>query len=133
VPAVPRVVTVSPSEVNDTPDAGQGFPGVCRLRKTDEYSSVFAFRRALKGRYLMLHYRPNGLPGARLGVVVAKKLARRANVRNLVKRIVREQFRRRRAGLPAVDIVMRLHAPVDAATRRMLNEDVVRLLERLPT
>lgn len=81
----------------------------------------------------MLHYRPNGLPGARLGVVVAKKLARRANVRNLVKRIVREQFRRRRVGLPAVDIVMRLHAPVDAATRRMLNEDVVRLLERLPT
>lgn len=132
MPAVPRVVTVSPSEVIDTPDAGQAFPGVCRLRKTDEYSSVFAFRRALKGRFLMLHYRPNGTAGARLGVVVAKKLAKRANVRNLVKRIVREQFRKHRAALPAVDIVMRLHAPVDAATRRMLNDDVVRLLERLP-
>lgn len=131
--AAPRVVTVSPSEVIGTSDAGQGFPGVCRLRKTDEYSSVFAFRRALKGRYLMLHYRPNGQSEARLGVVVAKKLAKRANVRNLVKRIVRERFRRMRAELPAVDIVMRLHAPVGAATRRMLNEDVVRLLERLPT
>lgn len=81
----------------------------------------------------MLHYRPNGLSEARLGVVVAKKLAKRANVRNLVKRIVRERFRRMRVELPAVDIVMRLHAPVDAATRRMINEDVVRLLERLPT
>ena len=81
----------------------------------------------------MLHYRPNGQSEARLGVVVAKKLAKRANVRNLVKRIVRERFRRMRAELPAVDIVMRLHAPVGAATRRMLNEDVVRLLERLPT
>ena len=80
----------------------------------------------------MLHYRPNELSHARLGVVVAKRLAKRANVRNLVKRIVREQFRKRRAGLPAVDIVMRLSAPVDAATRSMLNEDVVRLLERLP-
>lgn len=80
----------------------------------------------------MLHYRPNGTTCARLGVVVAKKLAKRANVRNLVKRIVREQFRKHRAALPAVDIVMRLHAPVDAATRRMLNDDVVRLLERLP-
>ena len=80
----------------------------------------------------MLHYRPNDLSHARLGVVVAKRLAKRANVRNLVKRIVREQFRKRRANLPAVDIVMRLSAPVDAATRSMLNEDVVRLLERLP-
>lgn len=132
MPAAPRVVTVSPSEVIDTPGAGQGFPGVCRLRKTDEYSSVFAFRRALKGRYLMLHYRPNDLPHARLGVVVAKRLAKRANVRNLVKRIVREQFRKQRETLPAVDIVMRLSAPVGEATRSMINEDVVRLLERLP-
>lgn len=132
MPVAPRVATVSPSEVTDTPGAGQGFPGACRLRKTDEYSSVFAFRRALKGKYLMLHYRPSDLPEARLGVVVAKRLAKRANVRNLVKRIVREQFRIRRAALPTVDIVMRLHAPVNTATRRMLNEDVVRLLERLP-
>ncbi len=86
----------------------------------------------MRGQYLMLHYRPNGVDGARLGVVVAKRLAKRANVRNLVKRIVREQFRRRRASLPSVDIVMRLNAPVKEATRRMINEDVVRLLERLP-
>lgn len=132
MPVAPRVATVSPSEVSDAPGAGQGFPGACRLRKTDEYSSVFAFRRALKGSFLMLHYRPNGLAEARLGVVVAKRLAKRANVRNLVKRIVREQFRRNRATLPAVDIVMRLHAPVSTATRRELNEDVLRLLERLP-
>tara|TARA_R110002049_G_scaffold95365_2_gene234133 strand:+ start:580 stop:972 length:393 start_codon:yes stop_codon:yes gene_type:complete len=129
---VPRAVTVSPFEVSEETGAGEGFPGAFRLRKTDEYSSVFAFRRALRGQYLMLHYRPNGVDGARLGVVVAKRLAKRANVRNLVKRIVREQFRRRRASLPSVDIVMRLNAPVKEATRRMINEDVVRLLERLP-
>lgn len=80
----------------------------------------------------MLHYRPGDPSGARLGVVVAKRLARHANVRNLVKRIVREQFRQRRASLPAFDIIMRLHAPVTAATRRMINEDVAQLLERLP-
>jgi putative membrane protein insertion efficiency factor/ribonuclease P protein component len=78
------------------------------LHKTDEYSSVFAFRRALRGRFYMVHYRPNGLDTARLGVVVAKKLAKRANVRNLVKRIAREIFRRQRAALPAMDLVVRL-------------------------
>lgn len=79
----------------------------------------------------MAHYRPNELGTARLGVVVAKKLAKRANVRNLVKRIVREQFRKARVALPPLDLVVRLHAPVNAATRAMINEDVAQLLGRL--
>ena len=99
--AVPRVVTASPSEVVSPTGADQGFRSAHRLHKTDEYSSVFAFRRALRGRFYMVHYRPNSLDTARLGVVVAKKLAKRANVRNLVKRIAREIFRRQRAELPA--------------------------------
>ena len=79
----------------------------------------------------MLHHRPNALGTARLGVVVAKKLAKRANLRNLVKRIVREQFRRLRAGLPAHDLVVRVHAPVGEATRAMINDDIARLFGRL--
>ena len=63
--------------------------------------------------------------------MVAKRLAKRANVRNLVKRIVREQFRRNRATLPALDIVVRLHAPVALATRAMINDDMVQLMDRL--
>ncbi|NMG76694.1 ribonuclease P protein component [Aromatoleum diolicum] len=109
----------------------QRFLSAYRLRKTDEYSSVFAFRRALKGRFLIAHYRPNELGTARLGVVVAKKLAKRANVRNLVKRIVREQFRKIRAALPPHDLIVRLHAPVGQATRAMINDDVAQLFERL--
>jgi ribonuclease P protein component len=111
--------------------ADERFPGAYRLRKTDEYSSVFAFRRAHKGRYLVVHYRPNALLTARLGVVVAKRYARRAHVRNLVKRIVREQFRKNRASLPMLDLVVRLHAPVDGATREMINADMLQLLDRL--
>lgn len=129
---VPRAVIASPSEVTLPTGANQSFRGAHRLHKTDEYSSVFAFRRALRGRFYMLHYRPNGLDTARLGVVVAKKLAKRANVRNLVKRIARENFRRLRAGLPAMDLVVRLHAPVAAATRAELNLDLLTLLQRLP-
>ena len=129
---VPRVVTASPSEVTLPTSADQGFRSAHRLHKTDEYSSVFAFRRALRGRFYMVHYRPNELDTARLGVVVAKKLAKRANVRNLVKRIAREIFRRQRAELPAMDLVVRLNAPVAKATRAELNLDLLSLLQRLP-
>ncbi|AYH46214.1 ribonuclease P protein component [Azoarcus sp. DN11] len=113
------------------PGVDQRFLSAYRLRKTDEYSSVFAFRRALKGRFFVVHYRPNELGTARLGVVVAKKLAKRANVRNLVKRIVREQFRKTRAVLPPHDLVVRLNAPVRDVTRAMINDDIAQLLARL--
>ncbi len=79
----------------------------------------------------MLHCRPNALSTARVGIVVAKRLARRAHVRNLVKRIVRELFRRNRTRLPSLDLIFRLSAPVEGATRATINADVAHLLERL--
>ena len=129
---VPRAVIASPSEVTPLTSADQSFRSAHKLHKTDEYSAVFAFRRALRGRFYMLHYRPNGLDTARLGAVVAKKLAKRANTRNLVKRIAREIFRRQRTELPAMDLVVRLNAPVAKATRAELNLDLLSLLQRLP-
>lgn len=111
----------------------QGFRRVYRLQKTDDFSSVFAFRRALRGRFHTVHYRPNALNTARMGVTVAKKLVKRASGRNLVKRIARETFRRLRADLPPHDLIVRLHAPITAARRSELTLDLQQLLARLPT
>lgn len=103
-----------------------------RLTKTDEYSSVFGFRRAIRGRWLMLHYQP-GQPGgsARLGLVVGKKLLKRAVDRNRVKRVIRDQFRRLRAELPAVDLVVRLAARPSELHDGQLAEDFLALLGKL--
>ena len=64
-----------------------------RIVKTDEFSSVFRLKPVFKTPHLVLYARPNQLPFARLGVVVAKRLAPRAVTRNTVKRAVREGFR----------------------------------------
>lgn len=132
MPVAPRAVIASLSEVNEGESRDERFRKLHRLHKTDEFSSVFAFRRALRGRFYMVHYRPNELSGPRLGVVAAKKLAKRAKSRNLVKRIARETFRRHRAELGAFDLVVRLHAPMAAATRAELNRDLLQLLLKLP-
>ena len=58
----------------------------------------------------MLYTRPNNLAHARLGVVVAKRLAPRAVTRNMIKRLARELFRK--AALPPVDCIIRLTKPV---------------------
>jgi ribonuclease P protein component len=111
----------------------QTFARRYRLTKTDEFSSVFGFRRAIRGKLLMLHYqpRPDGLNDARLGVVVGKKLLKRAVDRNRVKRIVREQFRRERPQLPPCDLIVRLAvkpAPLDG---KLVAGDFLALLEKL--
>ena len=119
-----------------------GFGSKHRLHAAAEFSLVFATRRVLRGRIFDLHYRARELVsampsvGARLGLVIAKKLARRAIQRNLLKRVAREVFRHARQGLPPYDLVLRLSrspgGSLDAATRRLLRADVEQLLIQLP-
>ena len=49
---------------------------------------------------------PNDASNARLGLIVAKKTAKRAHERNRLKRIIRESFRQQRHKLPAWDIIV---------------------------
>ena len=111
----------------------QTFARRYRLTKTDEFSSVFGFRKAIRGQLLMLHYqpRPAAADSARLGLVVGKKLLKRAVDRNRFKRVLREQFRLRRAGLPACDLIIRLASKPVLLDAGVLVDDFVGLLAKL--
>ena len=78
---------------------------------------MFAARRVLRGTCFALHYRPNGLMSPRLGLVIPKKQARAAVLRNAVKRQTRELFRRQRSSLPGFDLILRLTQPLDRPKR----------------
>lgn len=88
-----------------------------RLLKTDEFSSVFALRRQKSRDWLQILRAPNALAHARLGLVVGKKAAKRANRRNYMKRCIREWFRLNRHRLPAEDIVVRVRSPFGRTQR----------------
>jgi ribonuclease P protein component len=116
------------------PGAKAGFSGQDRLHAPRDYAVVFSHRRVLRGEWFHLHYGPSGGSVVRLGLVVPKKHARRAVVRNLVKRIAREAFRQARQGLPKVDLVIRLAKPVarpDDVVRRSWRAEIENLLKRL--
>ncbi len=93
---------------------GFGFPGRYKLKKTDEFSSVFNFRKRISGIVLAFHYMPNTLGYPRIGLVVGKKTARRAVQRNYMKRVLRDLFRLERPALGSVDILVR---PLKAYSR----------------
>jgi len=110
------------------------FPKRYRLTKTDEFSSVFGFRKALKSPHFLLHYRLRAVEevaGARLGLVVAKRFLKRSVDRNLIRRLAREHFRIVRSQLPSRDLILRLASKPVPLDRRALAEEIRGLLSRI--
>ena len=65
-------------------------------------------------------------------MLVAKKLARRAVDRNLVKRLTREAFRMKHVRLPAYDLVLRLSMRMAGLKKSAIRAEIDGLLRRLP-
>ncbi len=117
MPAVRKAASVSQSEAGCArgPDSVAGkrpedYARIRRIVKTDEFSSVFRLRPVFRTAHFVLYARPNASGNARLGVVVAKRLAARAVTRNMIKRLAREIFRK--SAWVNSDFIIRLNAPV---------------------
>ena len=100
-----------------------------RLLKTEEFSSVFALRKQRRGELLQISYSAaNSCGHARLGLVVAKKTARRAHERNDMKRVIRDWFRRHKNTLPPFDFVVRVRCAFERADAPAARAELSRLL-----
>ncbi|MCF7520511.1 ribonuclease P protein component [Neisseria sp. ZJ106] len=110
-----------------------GFAKQYRLLKTDDFSSVFAFRKRQNSEWLQLIQSPdNGLGYPRLGLVVSKKTAKRANARNYMKRVIREWFRIHKNALPPRDYVVRVLKPFDKSRSAQARCQLAQLLKVKP-
>ena len=116
--------------------ANFNFPSRAKLIKTDDFSSVFNFRKRISGRFLAIHYRQNQLAWPRLGLVVAKKIARLSVQRNYMKRVLREQFRVRQQQLQPIDLIVRPHRLFERADyhaiQQEFNDLIVRIQRSIP-
>ncbi|MBC7697864.1 MAG: ribonuclease P protein component [Bacteroidia bacterium] len=84
------------------------FTKPAKLIKTDEFSSVFNFRKRISAQHLAIHYQPNTKQHARLGLVVGKKTAKSSVSRNYMRRVLREFFRLNQQEICHVDLVIRV-------------------------
>ncbi len=100
------------------------YPKEARLHRPSEFANVFANRRVTRGALFTLHYCPNQLEMARLGLVIAKKNASRSVTRNTIKRVIRDVFRHRRLQLSHKDYVIRLHSHITPCSLRELRKIV---------
>jgi ribonuclease P protein component len=108
-----------------------GFTGRFKIKKTDDFSSVFNFRKRISGQFLVMHYMPNALEHARVGLIVGKKTARLAVQRNYMKRLLRELFRQEHHVLSGLDILVRPQKPFSHADFAVIKAEFHQLLTKL--
>jgi ribonuclease P protein component len=113
MPVAQKAASVSPSDDGmrrgaQSTSQGYAFGWDSKLRKTDEFSSVFRFKRVLRGTHIDIFFRQNDLGFSRLGFVVSKRVLPRAVDRNRTRRVLREAFRLSQHELGGLDIVIRL-------------------------
>lgn len=93
-----------------------GYPREARINNQRAYESVFQGGRKLAGPAFVCYLSRQPGVGARLGVVVSRKVGG-AVVRNRVKRFVREYFRLHREALaPDTQLVIVARAPAASFT-----------------
>jgi len=84
-----------------------------------------------RGRYFIVRVSRGTGPAARLGIVAARKVIRRAVDRSTSKRIVREAFRGHTRDLAGIDIVVVCRAAVPRGRRREARQELDRMLPQL--
>jgi len=111
-------------------------PRRARLRTRPEFDRVFAARQTVSDRYFRIHWAetPESADhGPRIGLAIAKRVARRAVDRNRLRRLARETFRLRRPGLRALDFVLLARPAAIEADNRTLRQSLDQLWFRFET
>ena len=101
------------------------------LRKTDEFSSVFSFRKRHSSAFLVTHYSLNALVQSRIGFVVAKKVAKLAVDRNYMRRVLRELCKQELHLLSSVDVVIQVKKPFKNSDFLTIKQELAGLFAKI--
>jgi ribonuclease P protein component len=105
-------------------------PKIYRLRKKKDFENVYKKGRSFKQGFLFLKFLNNNSGVSRIGIVVSKKVALRATVRNLIKRRIRAAVKELVPNIKqGQDIVISALSGVDKTTDfRNIKETLEKLL-----
>jgi ribonuclease P protein component len=111
--------------------APAAFPRAARLLTSKDFSRLRGISRRLGTPNFSAEIAVAEQPGARLGLAVSRKVSKKAVRRNRIKRIARDSFRRHRAELPSVDILLIARFCADAADNAILHAELDQLWQRI--
>lgn len=109
----------------------QGLPRTARLRRAADFAALRQPGGRLGSPHFRIRYRANDQDGPRMGMAVSRRVSKKAVERNRIKRAIREIYRRQRAALPAVDILVIATPTACDCPASTLMDELAGLLRRL--
>jgi ribonuclease P protein component len=102
-----------------------------RLKKRKDFARVYKFGKGIKGNFLFIKKAENNLNVSRFGIVVSKNLAKKATLRNKIKRRIREIIR---ANLPQLkegfDVVIIALSGIEKRSFLEIKEEIEKLFSK---
>ena len=127
---MPRAGKGWPLKLNvSVPD--QRFSRYNRLTNPSDFRKVFASSKRVAGSDFIILSRQNGLDTARLGIVISRKSVRFASTRNKLKRLIREKFRRHKAELKGLDLVVIAKKSIKTGNHSIIVKSLSESLEKI--
>jgi ribonuclease P protein component len=111
--------------------AGARFPRAARLLSPKDFTRVRENARRSGVRHFSAEIAPGAGEVARMGLAVSRRVSTRAVRRNRIKRIARDSFRKVRATLPLVDILLIARTSANAEDNATLRADLEALWQRV--
>jgi len=112
---------------------GARFPHAARIVKPADFLRLRRTGQRIGTPYFNAQAVAGAADTARLGLAVSRRVSTDAVRRNRIKRIARESFRKVRADLPVVDILLIARESADAHDNATLRADLESLWQRLAT
>jgi ribonuclease P protein component len=107
------------------------FPRSVRLLTPADFSRVFKQPTRSSDDCFTVFARVNSQNKPRLGLAIAKKNVRRAVDRNLIKRIVRENFRQNQQTLTGIDVVVMARRGIPLSDTKRLGDSLFKHWQRI--
>lgn len=109
----------------------ESFPRRARLTDPGHYQQVFKTGRRGRHSLIGIVALANDLGYPRLGLAVSRKVSRKAVIRNRIKRILREAFRREQKRLTALDLVVVAYPEAALASSDELTSALLQLSQKM--
>jgi ribonuclease P protein component len=106
------------------------FNSTRRLINKNNFDYVFNKAKKLVFGHITILYKPNSLSYSRIGFAISKRFATKAVLRNKIRRIIKESFRKQ-INLPAYDMVILLNKTCDKQKIDFIQKNIEQLWLKL--
>lgn len=111
----------------------QCFPRQQRLVTQAEFNTLFDQSNRVNYRFLTVLFKKNNHLYGRIGLIVGKRIAKKAVTRNKIRRVIRESFRSQQKKFTGMDMIVIARKHCDKLSKQKLREGIDRLWEKLLT